>query len=366
MSFESGSVTFRMYYLQQPLPPDYLERFARKALPPISALKDMPMIGWVTGRHLHDSDITEETAMYGGYLRLALCRAERKVPASILKTECRIEELARMKAEGRAELDRRTRSEIRKEIEARLLPNSSPEFKGMALVYRPGSNFLLCEAISDKQTDALKAGFLEAMGFGLIPVSAVNAAANRLHCNVREISPSSFSPDCDDDSASDNIGHDFLTWFWFYSETRGGIIKLPVAGEFAIMIEGPLTFVLDGQGAHETLLRRGTPEISVEAKVALLGGKKLSNARLLIGRGKDVWQVLLDAGRFSFRGLKLPAGEKLDPISRFEERMVSIDIFTTCFLEIYDQFIMTRTNAAVWPGVQKEIQGWVSERTARK
>lgn len=366
MSFESGSMTFRMFYLQQLLPKDHVERFARRAAPPIKTLGDTPIHGWVTGRHLLDTQINKDTAFLAGYLRLSLMRAERKIPESLLRAECRMEELARMMAEGRAELDRKTRSEIRKEIEARLLPTMPPQLKGMGLVHLPESQEVFVEATSDKQVDALEASFRETLGFGLVPATPQNAAAKRLHIDVRDIAASSFSPDCEDEAADNNIGEDFLTWLWFYSETRGGIIKLPTGGDFAIMIEGPLTFILEGQGAHETVLRRGSPEISVEAKISLLGGKKLRKARLLLARGKDTWQVTLDADQFIFRGLKLPEGEKLEPVSRFQERMTSLSTFTTAFLEIYDRFLRERTDEKVWEKTRKAMHQWVSGRAARK
>ncbi len=366
MSFESGSMTFRLFYLQQTFPKDYVERFAKRAAPPIRTLGEVPIQGWVTGRHLLDTNINKDTAFWAGYLRLSLMRAERKIPTSLLRAECRMEELARMMAENRAELDRKTRSEIRKEIEAHLLPTMPPQLKGMSIVHLPESHDVYAEATSEKQMDALEIGFREAQAFGLIPATPQNAAAKRLHIDVRDIAASSFSPDCEDDAADNNIGQDFLTWMWFYSETRGGIIKLPSGGDFAIMLEGPLTFVLEGQGAHETVLRRGSPEISVEAKIALLSGKKLRKARLLLARGNDTWQVTLDADQFVFRGLKLPEAEKLDPISRFQERMTSLSTFTTAFLEIYDRFIKERTDEKGWKKTRTAIHQWVSERTARK
>ncbi len=366
MSFESGNITFRMFYLPQPLPRDYVERFAARAAPPITTLGSEPIHGWVTGRHLLDTHITAETALFAGFLRMTLMRAERKIPESLLRAECRMEELVRMQAEGRAEIDRRTRSEIRKEISDRLLPTMPPQLKGMALVHLPKSQVLYAEAVSDKQMDALEASFRETMGFGLIPVSPVYAAAHRLKVDVRDIAPASFSPDCEDETAGDSIGQDFLTWLWFYSEARGGMIRVPDRGDFGIMVEGPLMFVLEGQGAHETVLRRGTPELSVEAKIALLSGKKLRRAKLLLARGQDTWQVTLDADLFTFRGLKLPEAEKLEPVSRFQERMTSLDTFTGTFFDIYDRFIKERTDAKVWEKTRTEIHRWVSERSARK
>lgn len=366
MSFESGSVTMRMFYLPQKLPVDHVERFARHCLPPMSTLGDTPIHGWVTGRHLQDSQIDNATAHFGGYLRLALCRAEKKIPDSTLRAECRMEELARMQAEGRAELDRKTKAEIRKEIEARLMPTMPHQFKGMALVHLPESDMVYAEATSDKQMDSLEAAMREALGFGLIPVTPQYAAARRLKYDMRDYTPTSFSPDCNDDDSGNSMGQDFLTWVWFYSEARGGIFKTPSGGDFAAMIEGPLTFVFEGQGSHEAVLRRGTPTISTEAKITLLSGKKLRKSRLMLARGQDTWQVTLDAETFIFRGLKLPEGEKLEPVSRFQERMVSINVFTTAFLEIFDRFMKERTDAATWAKTTAEIHQWVNDRTSRK
>ena len=366
MSFEAGSVTFRMFYLKQPLPRDYVDRFAKKSMPHIATLRNEPIRGWVTGRHLCDSSITKDSAFYAGYLRLALCKAERVIPASTLRAEYMNEQSARQMAEGRAELDRRTLSEIRKEIEARLLPTMPPQFKGMAVIHLPESCIFYCEATSDKQVDAFEAAFRDAVGFGLIPVTCNNAAIIRSDMDARDLAPISFSSDCADDTCINNIGHELLTWIWFYSECRGGIFKLPSGGDFAAMVEGPLTFVNEGQGAHEVVVRRGNPSLSTEAKIALLSGKKLSRGRILLARGRDTWQCTLDADQFIFRGLKLPEGEKLDPVSRFQERMISITTFTTAFLEIFDKFMAIRMDAPTWALEVNDIRNWVTERTARK
>lgn len=364
MSFESGSITFRMFYLPQALPSDYVERFAGKALPPISTLGTDPIRGWVTGRHQLDSCITPETAHIAGFLRMTLVQVERKVFESLLRAECRIEELARLKAEGRSEIDRRTRSEIRKEILDRLQATAQPQIKGLSIVHAPGSGLLFAEAVSDNQMDALEAAFRETMGFGLIPANPT-AEAFRQKIDARGILPTSYSPDCDDDSAGENIGHDFLTWLWFVSESQGGLINLNDS-QFAMMISGPLKFVCEGQGAHETMLRRGLPEVSAEAKIALLGGKKLSRAKFTLARGNETWETTVDADQFIFRGLKLPEGEKLDPVSRFQERMAALDVFQQAFLRSFAIFLHQRVSPEQWKPVQSSIHEWVANRAGRK
>jgi hypothetical protein len=365
MSFESGSVSFRAFYLGQPLPRNHIEKFASRAAPSLKALHEEPIRGWVTGRHLLDNRIEKDTAYYAGYLRLTLMKAERKIPESLLRAECRMEELVRMQAEGRAEIDRRTRSEIRKEISDRLLPAMPPQLQGMGFIHVPETEIVYVEALSDKQIDALDVSMRETFGFGLIPVTPANAAAHRLKLDIRDLPPASFSPDCEDSAVGESIGQDFLTWLWFCSETRGGMMRLE-AGEFAVMVEGPLTFAMEGEGAHEAVLRRGTPELSAEAKIALLSGKKLRRSRILIARGTETWQTTLDADQFTFRGLKLPEGEKLDAISRFQARMTMIKTFLDAFYGMYDRFLKERNDPKLWAATQKQIHMWVTDRAARR
>ena len=365
MSFESGSISFRLFYLAQSLPPDAIARFQAHACPPISTLGEEPIRGWVTGRHLFDNRIEADTAMYAGYLRLALAKAERKIPEQLLRAECKMEELARLQAEGRSELDRRTRSEIRKEISDRLLPKMQPQLTGMAFVHKPETELVYAEAPSEKQVDALEASMRETFGFGLIPVTPATASARLLKFDVRDLAPSSFSPDVDDSVTIDSIGCEFLTWLWFVSETRGGLIRLD-GGQFAVLVESPLSFVMEGEGAHIATLKQGAPEVSTEAKIALLSGKKLARARLMIARGKETWQTTLDADQFVFRGMKLPDGEKLDPISSFQERMVLLKTFTDAFLGMYVQFLKERQFPDTWLTVQKQIHAWVSDRASRR
>jgi recombination associated protein RdgC len=364
MSFESGSTTFRMFYLPKFLPEDYVERFQSKAVPPLATLGPTPIRGWVTGRHDLDRMISRETITVAGYLRLALMTAERKVSPSFLRAEQRIEEIARQNAEQRTSLDRKTRAEIRKEVHERLQAVAQPQIKAISIVHAPGSGVLYAETSSEKQMDAFEAAFRETMGFGLIPADETHAAQQKAHVDVRSLTPVSFSPDCDDDAMEQTPGRDFLTWLWFISEYRGGTVTMH-SDRWAMCVEGPLGFAGEGNGAHETWVRRGTPEISAEAKIALLSGKKLYRARLMFGRGEDAWQVTFDADRFLFRGLKLPEGDALDPVDRFQERMAAINTFTSLFYNLYGMFLQERTGDT-WTETKADIHRWVSERKGQK
>lgn len=355
-----------MLYLSQSMPRNALERFAARLAPPLDALGGGQIHGWVGGRHLLDRTINESTAIFAGYLRLTLMAAERKIPESLLRAECRMEELAHLQATGQAELNRKTRGEIRRQVEERLLPSMPPQLQGITLVHEPRCDMLYAEALSDKQLDAFAVNFRETMGFGVIPVTPVTAAMKRLQRDLRDLAPTSFSPECPDEEASNSPGQDFLTWIWFCSEARTGLFKLPELGEYGVILDGALTFFMEGRGAHETVLRHGFPMLSAEAKTALLSGKKLRRATLLIARGDETWRVTVDGDQFVLRGLKLPQGEKLEALSRFQERMVLLNRFRDVFLTLYDLFLKERLDAARWQATRKEIHRWVAGRSTQR
>ena len=82
MGFDRGSASFRLFYLARSFDASLVERFAAHAAPPIETLGHEPIQGWVAGRHLLDTNLTEENCVFGGYLHATLMRAERRVSTS--------------------------------------------------------------------------------------------------------------------------------------------------------------------------------------------------------------------------------------------------------------------------------------------
>lgn len=365
MSFESGAVTFRMFYVPGELQRESAEKFAKHTPPPIDTLGKNEINGWVTGQHLLDTNITEETAFVAGYLRLTLMKAERKIPPALLRAECKMEELAEMQARGFSYLKRTARSEIKRAVTEKLLPKMPPTLTGIDIVYDSRTKLLYASASSDKQIDALTLMFSRTTGQSIVPLTPGSAALMRKKIDLRNIDPTSFSRECEDELAENNIGRDFLTWLWFYSEYRGGIMSVD-GTDFAVMIDGPLVFVHEGRGAHEMIVRKGSPLISAEAKTALGSGKKLCRAKVTLARDEEMWSVNLDADDFMMRSLKVPKGDAVDPIGRFQERMLMIDLFRETFLTFFDRFLEERTNSGEWAKTQADIQEWVATRKTMK
>jgi hypothetical protein len=362
MAFESGSVSFRMFYVPGSIPETIHEKFADDVLGSIDHLLDEELHGWVGARHLLDREIHEASAWPSGFLRLTLCQAQRKIPASLLRAECRMEEMVWMQAEHRDYVNRQQKAEIKQQVIEKLLPTMPPQLKGIDFCYDPKAKMLYASALSDTQLDAFQLNFTKTSEAKLIPVDPVSAAWKEAKCRADQWPRWGFAAEQWADTAP---GREFLMWLWYMSEAQGGEVALPEGGTFAVLVEGPLLFDQEEQG--ETAIRKGEPMVSAETRAALLSGKKLRRAKLTLARGgEEVWTCTLDADTFVIRSLKLPKTEAIDAEGRFQERMEMIDTFRQAFLGLYSTFCKLRDDEKACKALGGEMKSWMAARPSRK
>jgi hypothetical protein len=361
MAFDSGSVSFRLFYLQKKYDSSLVDEFARNAAPPVSSLGREPISGWVGWRHLFDRELTDERCVLGPYLHAQLMRAEKKVPAALLRAHLCMEEEVELRARGAEFLSRAAKAEVRQRVLETLQPSMPPTLNSIPVVVDFRNDLLLAGALSDKQVDALVAAFRETAGSVPVLLTPESAALRRSGLNANDLLPTSFSPDTSLENPHENtLGMDFLTWLWFVWEKDGGVYHLPDGREFGIMMEGPLTFFREGEGAHEAVLRKGMPLNSREAGTALYCGKKLKRAKLSIALKDEVYTATLDMD-FAVRSLKLPKCEQVDPAGRFQERMLFIETFWTALLDLYDRFLDLRGSRQKWEVTLSGMREWIAK-----
>jgi hypothetical protein len=361
MGFDSGNVSFRIFHLRQGLTRDSIAQFAAMVAPPIETLSRDPIQGWVSWRHLLDREITEENCVFASWIHLALMRAERKIPGALLRAYCRIEEDIERKASQVEFLNRKARAEVKERVVAQLLPTMPPTLSGLAMVVDFRNDRVLAEALSDAQIDRFCPFFRETTGQMPLLMTAETTALMRCRVNATDLIPSTFTSDADVESEiATNLGLEFLTWLWYAWEKDGGVFHLKNRDECGYMLEGPLVFFREGKGAHEAVLRKGSPLLSREAGIALFCGKKLKRAKFTLAKGDQVWSATIDAD-FSIRGLKLPPGEQTDPVGRFQERMLAIEAFTEAYFELYDRFLALRRDPAEWSLCLAGLRAWVAQ-----
>jgi len=360
--FDSGSISFRVFHLDHAFDSSIVDQFARHAIPPIETLLTEPLIGWVSSRHLLDRELTEEKILHAGYVNLQLLRAEKKIPEALLRAHCRLEEEAERKARDIEILPRAIRAEIKERVRDELLPTMPPTLTGMPVCVDLRNQLLLAQCMSDAKIDLLFAQFRETTNVTPRLMTPDDTALRRVRVNVNDLATARYSPD---DSIEDehelSIGMDFLTWLWFAWEKDGGLFKHGNL-QYGYMLEGPLTFFRDGAGAHEAVLRHGSPLNSNEAFAALLCGKKLRRAKFILAEGNALWSATLDSD-FAIRSRELPKTEQPDPVGRFQERMIFIERFLDAFLSLYDRFLLLRADRKKWSAELTAIRDWISEKS---
>ena len=258
-------------------------------------------------------------------------------------------------------MNRQTRSEIKKEVTEKLLPQMPPTLKGIDFVYARPHGVLYCTALSEKQLDAFLISFNAITGVQPVLADPDNMAWNVAQSRTESWCSLGFAADQWADCAP---GREFPMLLRFLSETKGGEINLPENGPFAFLVEGPLQFDQEEQG--ETVIRKGEPMVSAETRAALLSGKKLRRAKLTLARAEEIWSCTLDADEFIFRGLKLPKTEAYDVLGKFTERMEHLETFRVAFSELYMQFVEIRSDDSTRETLRTEMREWIRQRPTRK
>ena len=363
MAFESGTTALIPCTLTGKMPKDFLERLAKYSAGRLDDVRDEPAVGWVSGRHLLENEISQTTAIFGGHLYVNLRKAERKIPPQLLNAICRREELAYMQANDTVVVPKKEKKRIKEDAIERNLMKMPPVISAVPLVVDMASNMLYVGSASLKSFDLAAGEFLKAMEIEPIPVNIRELMIKFFKKNEMDLPDVSFNGR---PGAEPTPGRDFLTWLWYFSETHSGLLKVGNLGDFTLIVEGPLTFAISGDdvpGASESTVKKGCPQMSAEAKAALAVGKKLRKAKILLARGDaEKWSFTFDADTFAFSGLSLPETESMELNTRFEERVLSLNIFLTAFEAYFQKFASDIMSGK--SGILKEIIQWASDRVS--
>ena len=362
MPFESGSTALMICSLSDKMPDDFLERLAKYSAGKLDDVKDEPTVGWVSGRHLLESEISDMTSICGGHLYVNLRKAERKIPSQLLKAICRREELAYMQANNMITVPKSERKRIKEDAIERNLMKMPPTISATPIIVDRALNVMYVGSASMSGFDLIAAEFARAMEIEPVPVTITELMIKLFRASDTDLPSLSFNGRDEGDAVP---GRDFLTWLWYYAETNEGRLKIGDLGDFHLIIEGPLTFAFasdEARRATESVLKKGCPQISAEAKAALSVGKKLKKAKVLLAHGDaEKWTFTFDADNFTMTGLNLPEGEEMELNARFEERvgfLHTLHLALEEYFKLFARTVMSEDRAAL----EKDIRKWAEER----
>jgi len=162
------------------------------------------------------------------------------------------------------------------------------------------------------------------------------------------------------------LGQEFLTWLWFKSEIRGGAIDLPGIGDISVVFEKHMLLEYGEGEFHEKIICQGLQAELNEARTGLRMGKKLEQARIVLGRGEYEWLMTLKASVFDFKSVKTPktmaTKEESDEPAAVEARLLEkIGLYEQA-LQLIDELFRLYLNlrlSAEWERELTLIREWV-------
>ena len=162
------------------------------------------------------------------------------------------------------------------------------------------------------------------------------------------------------------LGQEFLTWLWWKSEERGGVVALPEEGDIVVVFEKHMLLEYGEGDSNEKLICRGLQTELQEARTGLLMGKKLEQARIQLVHNDYEWNFTMAAALMEFRNVKLPKTAGPDNVNDPEERegMVLERIFlfeelVRIVLSLFRVFLKQRVGEQ-WREELTKVRDWVA------
>ncbi|MCX5839333.1 MAG: hypothetical protein NTW71_12590 [Deltaproteobacteria bacterium] len=375
MGLLKGSVTFSRYRIVGALPdhfPEFFnERIRRYAFQTVWRTTDEKAAGWTSVENGLDTDFAYASYAQGRYMLFSLRIDRKSVAPSLLRLRILEAERKQLAESGQKKLYREQREAIRESVRLELLGKTLPVPAFHEICWSVPDSVLTFCCLSDKVVGELQELFKESFSLGLAPYAPWDVEGADLNprgaaavavSRVRASSP--LPPGIDPLT----VGREFLTWLWFKSEERNGMIRFPGGGESEVVFVRRLVLEA-GEGEYaETVVCQGLHADLKEGKEALRRGKKITAARLRMAHDKAEWEFTFKADRFHFQSLKLPSaaeneGEEADREGQILERIDLIEKAAGMMDQLFRLFLDTRLSEG-WGKEQTRMQKWIAPAKA--
>ncbi|MBN2438094.1 MAG: recombination-associated protein RdgC [Deltaproteobacteria bacterium] len=372
MGLLKGPVTFSRYRIVGVLPdhfPEFFnERIRRHAFQNVWRTTDEKAAGWTSVENGPDTDFPYASYAQGRYMLFSLRIDRKSVAPSLLRLRTLEAERKQLAESGQKKLYLEQREAIRESVRLELLGKTLPVPAFHEICWSVPDNVLTFCCLSDKVAGELQELFRESFSLGLsphVPWDIEGAGANlqgaAAGSGSRNLSSSPLPPGIDPLT----VGREFLTWLWFKSEERNGMIRIPGGDESEIFFVRRLVLEA-GEGEYaETVVCQGLHADLKEGKEALRRGKKISAARLRMAHDRAEWEFTFKADRFHFQSMKLPAvaeseEEETDREGQMIERIYLIEKAAGMMDQFFLSFMGLRSSNG-WEKEQVRMQKWIAQ-----
>jgi len=160
------------------------------------------------------------------------------------------------------------------------------------------------------------------------------------------------------------LGREFLIWLWFKTETDEGVFDLGESGKAELWFDGRMILQAEHDLGVETITFMGNQPQMKEARFALSEKKDLTQAKIRLSIGDNLWSFILDSTWMNFKSFKTPKvmqDKEEDPDGIFYEKMFLIEQAITAMDLIFCTFIRLRISPEWETNERPALVKWINE-----
>jgi len=365
-----GPLSFSRFMVIGEWPSDFTEMIDRQlrqyAFQDLAGSTDEKTMGWTGIENILDTDFSHASYVWGDYLLFSMRIDRRAVPPSLLKIRVMEAEKHYLKETGRKKIDRIAREELREGVRRDLMSHIHPTPSFFDICWCVSGGTVLLTSLSEKVMQDFQDFFKTS--FEWVPCPFVPWDP---HVLIQKDADKINLLDSDGSSGIDqkSPGREFLTWLWFKSEERDGIIMIPDSGETEIHLMRRLVLE-SGDGEYsESVVCQGMHADLKEGREALRQGKKIREARIQLTRDAATWEFTFKADRFQFQSLKMPVVMEPDeegdnPDGHVLERIYLLETVIRTMDQLFTMFLSLRRSGE-WQQEQTRMERWLQTTLKR-
>lgn len=385
MAFDSGSITFKRFFVQGQSPKQadeaLLDQLAGKAIGADSIqTADHSEIGWATGDHILDTEFDFAKNVIADGLYFALRIDTNKPPTELVRSYQKINEQAMLRATGREFLSKVQRREAKEQALSRLDSEAKSgafrRMKQIPVFWDLPRNELYFGSVSNAAMESLMLLFRETFDRGIVAASAGEIAGrwasmngeSRLFEDCRpahfitppEGAADSSAPPSDEGRTNDFLGTEWLTWLWYATQVESPSIATGKAGAVTVLFEKTVQMVCAFRLSGSATLNADSPTRLPESLVALSGGKLPVRAAMQIESKGNAFGFSVRGDAMTFSGIQLPPPEDANTARAvFEDRIAKLRDFIDASEGLYAAFLKRRLSSK-WPQTLSSMRAWIA------
>ena len=337
-----------------------LKKYAFSNFIGINAEKCM---GWTSLENILDTDFTYAKYKCGAYLIFSLRIDRVIIPASLVRLKVLEAEKQYLADKDKKKLYRHERELIKERVQLELRSRfmNIPSFFDVCWI--PEKSIIMFGSLSANVVEDFDKCFKESFHLTLLPfLPWESGLVDNVSGGELINSQAMFtSPEI----SSIFWGREFLTWLWFKSEERGGVISMPESEDLEIIFLKRMQLV-SGDGEYsEIVVCQGLHSDMNEGREALRQGKKVREAHISLTKDANKWEFTFKADSFQFQSLKLPitdnSEEDDDREGRNMERVYLVETAMEIMEQLFAHFFQLR-HSPQWDNTEVPSLGkWLNQ-----